>query len=389
MPGKRVTSMSEVRKPLMPAQPSKLRIGLVGPLPPPSGGMANQTKQLIGLLQQQGCAVELVQVNAPYRPQWIEKVQGLRALFRLVPHLLRLWKMAGRVQVIHIMANSGWAWHLFAAPAIWIGYAHRTPVVVNYRGGEAGTFLAEQAGIIRWSIKRAALVVVPSGFLERVFAEHGIATTIVQNIINLERFQPVERAASEPHLIVTRNLEEIYDIATALRAFAQVRKKHQRARLTVAGSGPLHASLQALAAELGVAEVVTFTGRLDNERIASLYQSADLLLNSSLVDNMPISLLEAMASGVPIVSTNVGGIPHLVTDGQTALLVPPADPNAMARAALQVLGEPELAGRMRAAGLRAAQNYTWERVRPLLFAAYESAIGRSGAIGANANRQSG
>lgn len=381
--------MSDVRSSLMPARPSKLSVGLVGPLPPPSGGMANQTKQLMSLLQQQGCTVDLVQVNAPYRPQWIENVQGLRALFRLVPYLLRLWSMAGRVQVIHIMANSGWAWHLFAAPAVWIGYLHRTPVVVNYRGGEAGTFLAKQAGIVRWSIRRAALVIVPSGFLEKVFAQHGIATTIVQNIINLERFQPARRATTEPHLIATRNLEEIYDIATALRVFALVRKAHPNARLTVAGSGPLRSSLEALARELKIAEAVTFTGRLDNERIATLYQSADLLLNTSLVDNMPISLLEAMASGVPIVSTDVGGIPYLVTHGKTALLVPPADAEAMANAALQVLGEPGLAVQMRAAGLRAVQNYTWDRVRPLLFAAYETAIGRSGSGRQNARRTSG
>lgn len=371
--------MSEARRPLLPAQAANLRVGLVGPLPPPSGGMANQTRQLMGLLREQGCTVELVQVNAPYRPQWVERVQGVRALFRLVPYLLRLWSMAGRVQVVHVMANSGWAWHLFAAPAIWIGYLHRTPVVVNYRGGEAGPFLARQAAIVRWSIKRAALVVVPSGFLEKVFGEHAIPTTIVQNIINLDRFKPVTRAGGDPHLIVTRNLEEIYDIATALRAFAQVHKVHPQARLTVAGSGPLRASLEALAQELGLAGRVTFTGRLDNERIATLYQEADLLLNSSLVDNMPISLLEAMASGVPIISTNVGGIPYLVTDDQTAILVPPGDPNAMAQAALQVLGQADRAAQMRAAGLRAAQNYTWERVRPLLFAAYAAAMGRSGA----------
>ncbi len=381
--------MSEPRSTLLPAQPTKLNVGLVGPLPPPSGGMANQTKQLIGLLRQQGCTVELVQVNAPYRPSWVEKLQGVRALFRLLPYLYRLWSMASRVQVIHVMANSGWAWHLFAAPAIWIGYLHRTPVVVNYRGGEAGTFLAKQAAIVRWSIRRASLVVVPSGFLEKVFAEHDIATTIVQNIINLERFQPVARPAVEPHLIVTRNLEEIYDIATALRTFVKVREVHRKARLTVAGSGPLRGLLETLASELGISESVTFTGRLDNERIASLYQSADLLLNTSLVDNMPISLLEAMASGVPIVSTDVGGIPYLVTHGQTALLVPPGNPTSMAQAALQVLGEPERALRMRSAGLRAAQNYTWERVRPLLFAAYETAMRRSGVIGANARRLGG
>ena len=118
-----------------------VRIGLVGPLPPPSGGMANQTRQLANLLKQEGAEVEIVQVNAPYRPQWIGKVKGVRALFRLIPYLLRMWRVAGQVQLFHVMANSGWAWHLFAAPAVWIGWLRRKPVIINYRGGEAASFL--------------------------------------------------------------------------------------------------------------------------------------------------------------------------------------------------------------------------------------------------------
>ena len=95
-----------------------LRIGLVGPLPPPSGGMANQTRQLARLLEQERVEVEIVQVNAPYRPHWVGSLRGVRALFRLAPFLVRLWHAAGRVQLFHVMANSGWAWHLCAAPAI-------------------------------------------------------------------------------------------------------------------------------------------------------------------------------------------------------------------------------------------------------------------------------
>jgi hypothetical protein len=83
-----------------------LKIGLIGPLPPPSGGMANQTRQLARLLAEAGMAVEVVQVNAPYRPGWIERVRGLRAMFRLLPYLVHLWRCAGRVDLFHVMANS-------------------------------------------------------------------------------------------------------------------------------------------------------------------------------------------------------------------------------------------------------------------------------------------
>ena len=78
--------------------------------------MANQTRQLGELLRGEGIVVELVQVNAPYRPHWIAGFRGIRAISRLLPYLARLWHEAGRVQLFHVMANSGWSWHLFAAP---------------------------------------------------------------------------------------------------------------------------------------------------------------------------------------------------------------------------------------------------------------------------------
>lgn len=352
-------------------------VGLVGPLPPPSGGMANQTRQLARLLAEEGIAVEVVQVNAPYRPAWMERVRGIRAFFRLLPYLVGLFRAAGRVDVLHVMANSGWAWHLFAAPAIWIGRLRGTPAVVNYRGGAAEAFLARQAAWVRPTMRQAAALIVPSGFLQGVFGRIGVGADIVPNVVDLERFHPASLRTAGHHLIVTRNLEGIYDIPTALRAFVRVCAIHADARLTIAGSGPELTALQALAHELDIARVVRFTGRLDNAAIADLYRDADLLLNPSTVDNTPNSLLEAMASGVPIVTTDVGGIPHLVEHDRTAVMVPPRDPDAMAAAALRVFQDAALASSLREAGIAEAQRYRWTSVRPLLLAAYERAAGRA------------
>lgn len=117
------------------------RIVIVGPLPPPSAGMANQTEQLARLLREEGAEVDVVQTNAPYRPAWIGKVRFVRSLFRLVSYQSKLREIIPGATLVHVMANSGWAWHLFAAPAI--GAAHRAgaPAVVNYRGGDAERFL--------------------------------------------------------------------------------------------------------------------------------------------------------------------------------------------------------------------------------------------------------
>ncbi len=223
---------------------------------------------------------------------------------------------------------------------------------------------------------RASAMIVPSGFLEAVFKRHGVATEVVPNIINLERFSAAARVADAgaPSILVARNLEPLYDNETALRAFAIVLRSYPAARLVIAGSGPSRAGLEQLAGELGVPGAVRFTGRVDNSGMAALYRNADLMLNPSTIDNMPNSLLEAMASGVPVISTNVGGVPYMVEDGVTALLVPPRAPDAMAAAILRLLAEPALAARLRAAGLSYVEQYAWPNVRQRLLRVYRTAI---------------
>ena len=360
-----------------------MQIGLVGPLPPPSGGMANQTLQLAQLLRSEGLVVELVQTNAPYKPDWAGKVRGIRALFRLLPYLLRLWRTAGRVDLLHVMANSGWSWHLFAAPAIWLGWIRRTPVLVNYRGGEAEEFFQKSYRWVRPSLEKVTTVIVPSVFLADVFNRRGVATRVVPNIVDLDRFTTGVRHLhtrddAGPQLLVTRNLEPIYDIDTALRVLQQVRKSIPGVTMTICGSGPERDRLVALAQALEIESAVVFTGRVENEQIAGLYQSADVMLNPSLADNMPNSVLEALASGVPVVSTHVGGVPCLVEHEKTAILVPPGDVDAMAKAVIRVLETPELADHLVTSGLAEIQQYTWPNVREKLQSVYTDALVETG-----------
>lgn len=359
----------------------QLRIGLVGPLPPPSGGMANQTLQLARLLGEEGATVEVIQVNAPYSPAWIANWRGIRALFRLLPYVLRLYRSAHRVDLYHVMANSGWSWHLFSAPAIWIAKALGKPVVINYRGGEADTFLGKSLFWIKPSLVRADAIIVPSGFLQTVFGKYGFRPEVVPNIVNLSRFSAEndERpicVQESPCVLVARNLEPIYDNATALRAIRIVKKALPAVRLVIAGSGPERDALINITRELGLTDTVTFTGKVDNADMAALYRKADLMINPSLVDNMPNSVLEALASGVPVVSTNVGGVPYVVEHEKTALLVPPQDPQAMAAAILSLLTDPAKAQRMREAGIESVQQYSWPRVRGCLLHAYEKVLAK-------------
>jgi glycosyltransferase involved in cell wall biosynthesis len=369
------TAASRLRTAHTMIEPRSWSVLLVGPLPPPPGGMANQTHQLAVLLAGEGYRVNVVQVNVAYRPAWVARLRGVRALFRLLPYVLRLWRAAKAVDLIHVMANSGLAWYLFAAPAVWIGWIRNTPVIVNYRGGDADKFFSRQFRWVRPTLMRASAIIVPSEFLKTVFVKYGVATTLVPNIINLDAFRPATFRPRTPTIIITRNLEPIYDVGTAIRAFALVVRNHPDARLTIAGSGPSRVELEQLARELHVDDRVYFSGQLDNSVLPDVYRAASVFVNASLVDNMPISLLEAMASGVPIVSTKVGGVAYLVKDGETAFLVPPKDPEAMAEAIGRVLADTELASRIAKNALVQVEQYAWTQVREKLLRAYVEANG--------------
>ena len=359
-----------------------LRLALVGPVPPPSGGMANQLLQLERLLRGEGATVEVVPVNAPYRPAWIGGIPGLRAIARLVPYARSLHAAAGRADLVHVLASSGWSWHLFAAPAVWIARARGVPVVVNYRGGGAGPFLTRSAAWVRPTLRRANALVVPSEFLREVFAKFGFEADVVPNVIDVDRFAPEARepgvAHTGPQVLIARNLEPVYDVATGLRAFRQVRETLPGARLVVAGTGPERDRLIALANELGLGESARFAGRIGNEEMPAFYLEADVVLNTSLADNMPISILEALASGVPVVTTNVGGIPFLVRQDETAQMTSPGDAGAMAAAILRLWSDRDLAQRQIRAGLARAGDFTWARVRPRWADVYRAATASGG-----------
>ena len=340
-----------------------------------------QTRQLAELLRRDGFSVELVPVNRPYRPRWVARVPVVRAFFRLLPYLAALLRAAGRNDLLHLMANSGWSWHLFATPAILVARIRRLPIVINYRGGSAPEFLARQGRWVLPFLRRANVLAVPSGFLAEVFQPYGLNATIVPNIVDLQRFLGAAEARADSgrplHVVVTRNLEPIYDIATALRAFALIRQSRPDGRMRVAGSGPERDRLMEEARKLGVDEAVEFTGRLDADAMARLYRTADIMLNPSLVDNTPNSILEAWASGVAVVSTRVGGVPHLVAEGRDAILVPAGDPGAMADAVIGLVNDPERLRLLREEGERSARRFAWDQVKPIWLRVYRDAAGSS------------
>ena len=356
----------------------KGKLLLIGPLPPPYGGMANQTAQLARLLRETGVKIELVQTNSPYRPSWIGHVRGLRAVFRLGNYFSSLWRAIDRADTIHLMANSGLSWHLFAVPAIWIARIRKKPILINYRGGKADEFLRYQALWVLPSLRSASCLVVPSGFLQSVFGNYGLKAAIIPNIVDIDRFPYKHidhpQVGKDPHIVVTRNLEEIYQPLIALEAFYRIAMNFPSSHLTIAGEGPERAKLERRIEQLGLENQVSLTGGLVPEQMTKLYQSADVLLNTSKVDNTPNSLIEAMAVGVAIVTTRAGGIPFLVEENVEALMAEVGDIEQLSQSIVRLLTTPGLYSQLVISARRKAEMFSWREVKPIWLSRYQQLI---------------
>lgn len=284
-----------------------IHIGLVAPLPPPYGGMAYQAKQCYELFKlEKDIQLSFVQTNALYINRFIGKLKGRQAIFRLLSYIVRLINLMRRV-VIHVLANSGWSRQLFAAPVLWIGWLFKTSI-----------------------------------------------------IINLERFKLGSSKAinAAPHLVITRNIETIDGIATTINALALLKKTLPEIQLSIVGSGPQLRELQTLVVDLQLEKNVVFTGTLQPDDVAQLYQNADVMLNPTTVDNIPNSILEAMESGISGVTSNVAGIPYIVADNKTALFVEPENAGKMAEKIQLLLNDNQLRIQLITHGLTEVQQYS-------------------------------
>ncbi len=358
---------------------------IIGPKVPPYGGMAIQGRLMQELMTAEGVNVSFLASNLPF-PRglaFLDRFRGVRPFLRSMHFSYRLWRMLGPVEVIHVMACSWLYFFLIVCPALLIGRARGKRVILNYRGGQADDFLRRSAFVLRIFFRMAHAVTAPSQFLVNVLARRiGVAVQIVPNIVNFKRFRYRERNPVEPKMIVTRHLLQLYGIESVIRAFREVQQRHAGASLLIVGTGDQEKYLRGLVAEWKLRNV-EFLGYIPQERLPEIYDRCDILLNGSLADNFPGSLVEAAACGLVVVSTCAGGIPYIFENDKSAILVNPGDWAGLAAGVLRVLAQPALAARLRAEALRQCRQYEWKNIRRLLYRIYGFAenFGEAGARG--------
>jgi hypothetical protein len=172
--------------------------------------------------------------------------------------------------------------------------------------------------------------VTPSAYLVDVFSRFGVRAVPIANFVDPETARFRRRSPLRPVFLSNRNFQGLYNVPCVLRAFARIQARIPEARLIVIGDGPERASVHETARSLALRNV-EFVGAVTPSAMGRWYDEADVYLNSSDIDNMPNSIIEAFACGLPVVTSRAGGIPYVVEHERNGLLVDCGDHDALAQ----------------------------------------------------------
>ncbi len=343
----------------------RTRVLIVAPSFDILGGQSVQAASLLMRLEEEpSIEIGFLPIN-PRLPGVLRKLQAIKYVRTVVTSLLYVAILLSRVHkydVIHIFSASYFSFVLAPTPAILVSKLYGKRVLLNYHSGEAEDHLTRWRRSAIPTIRLAEALIVPSEYLVNIFSKFGLRAKAIYNIIDTSRFPFRSRSPLRPQFLSNRNLESHYGVDLVLQAFEIIQQRFPDASLKIAGDGSQRDSLESLARKLDLRNI-TFVGKVDQEIIPRQYDEADIYLNGSWIDNQPLSLLEAFACGLPIVTTDAGGIPDIVTEERTGLIVARGDYPELAKGAIRLLNDPELAKKIGEQGYAECRKYSWQAVR--------------------------
>lgn len=318
----------------------KIEVLLVAPSMKIVGGQSIQAKRLTdAFASDEEVKLEFVP-NNPETP--FQNVKFLRTIFASVKFWFLLFRKIPKTNIVHIFSSGTTSYIISTLPPLFIAKLFGKKTILHYHTGEAEEHLKNWKLTAKPTMKRFDEIIVPSQFLVDVFARFDLKAKAIFNFVEGGKFAFRERKPLKPVFLSNRNFEAHYRVEDVLRAFRLIQNRFPEARLLVAGFGSEDENLKKLAADLKL-EHTEFLGRIENTEMPKIYDRAAVYLNSSIVDNMPLSIIEAFSCGLPVVSTDAGGIPYICENGETALLVEKKDYESLAREAIRLLEDGVLA----------------------------------------------
>jgi len=285
-------------------------------------------------------------------------------LLRLVDMLLSIIKYRKNISLVLIdtYSTSNFYYALLCAyTAKFLGIRY-IPIL---HGGNLPERVKNSPKLSNFLFGNAYVNVAPSGYLKDAFKKEGYDVTYIPNNIEINNYTFKKWEKLEPKLLYVRAFSTLYNPGLALDVLQKLLKKYPDAVLCMVGpdrDGTFE-KIKVRCKEMGLEDKVTFTGKMEKEAWWELSKEYDIFINTTNFDNTPVSLIEAMALGLPVVTTNVGGIPYLVADGADGLTVPPRDADAMVEKIDYLISNPLQAKAMAQNARKKAESFDWEVVK--------------------------
>jgi len=242
---------------------------------------------------------------------------------------------------------------------------NKIPFIVILHGGNYPARLKRSKFWCRQIFNYSSANVVPSEYLLYHFTCAGFNAIYIPNLVDIERYPFMLRSQTRARLLWVRAFHAIYNPFLAVETIVLLKNDFPDIEICMVGAdkdGSLE-KFMAYAKEKGVSEKIKITGKLSREEWSALSVEFNIFLNTTNVDNTPLSVIEAMALGIPIVSTNAGGLPYLIEDGVDGLLVPAGDAEKMAQAIKKILNDPLLCCSLSKNGRKKAERFRWDAIK--------------------------
>lgn len=240
----------------------------------------------------------------------------------------------------------------------------KLPLIMVLHGGNLPKFVEEKPRRMKRILDRANLLAAPSHFLAEKIGSSDFEIKVIPNVLDITKYTYKERSKIEPNLFWMRSFHSIYNPQMAIKVLAELKKSFPQATLTMAGMDKgIEEETKKLAEDLRLKDSVRFPGFLNAAKKTEEFSRADIFINTNHIDNMPVAVVEACAAGLPVVATEVGGLPYLLTHGENGLLVPNENVGAMVNSITNLIKKPELTLKLSANGRKLAEHSAWENVR--------------------------
>lgn len=298
---------------------------------------------------------------------------------RLLDFISTIWRRRREYGVAHVDVYSGRAFRMAEAACFALRSVNK-PYVLTLRGGNLPPFAQRQPQRVSRLLQSAVTVTSPSDFLLEQMKPYHSDIRLLPNPLDINRYPFRLRETAKPRLVWLRSFYKSYNPTMAAKVVAELQSDYPDITLTMIGHDKGDGSLQATqqtARELGVSGRIKFPGGVAKKEVPKWLDRGDIFLNTTNVDNTPVSVLEAMACGLCVVSTDAGGMPYLVENERDAMLVRAEDREAMVSAIRRVMTEPTLAARLSQNARNSVQQCDWRVVLPQWQQLFEQASGTS------------